>query len=137
MTIRFAGEQDLEAIEQIQGESPEAAQWDAPLYLQYDCRVAVQDGEVIGFAASRKVVEDEYELLNLAISPAYRRSGVAQKLLQAILCNPSGVSWFLEVRESNAAARKLYQRFGFTAIGRCPNLYEFPAEAGIVMRLQK
>lgn len=137
MTIRAAQPADLDAIRQIQRESPEAAQWDAESYLQYDCRVVEESGKVIAFAATRKLVEDESELLNLAVSPAHRRSGAARKLLQNILCNPSGISWFLEVRESNLAARKLYEGFGFTTIGRRPNLYEFPSEAGIVMRLQK
>jgi ribosomal-protein-alanine N-acetyltransferase len=42
---------------------------------------------------------------------------------------------FLEVRESNAAARRLYESLGFEQVGERPAYYENPAETGIVMRI--
>ena len=75
----------------------------------------------------------EWELLNIAVDPAYRRRGVADELLGAL---PAG-RIFIEVRESNAAARALYEGSGFTLIGRRRGYYHLPDEDGIVMALQK
>ena len=44
-----------------------------------------------------------------------------------------GVSFFLEVRESNMRARNLYRSFGFEEISVRRNFYEAPIENGIVM----
>ena len=43
---------------------------------------------------------------------------------------------FLEVRESNAAARSLYQKAGFVQVGIRFGYYSHPVESGIVMRYQ-
>jgi ribosomal-protein-alanine N-acetyltransferase len=44
---------------------------------------------------------------------------------------------FLEVRESNEAALKLYRKLGFGEIGRREKYYENPEETAIVMRLSR
>ena len=121
---------DLPRIAEIQAASPEAAQW---AVADYSYIVAEIDGEVAGFAAWRGVGEGEGELLNIAVDPAYRRRGVADELLGAL---PAG-RIFIEVRESNAAARALYEGSGFTVIGRRRGYYHSPDEDGIVMALQK
>ena len=121
---------DLLRIAEIQAASPEAAQW---AVSDYSYIVAEIDGEVAGFAVWRGVGEGEWELLNIAVDPAYRRRGVAWELLGEL---PAG-RIFIEVRESNAAARSLYENRGFTLIGRRRGYYESPDEDGIVMTLQK
>ncbi len=85
----------------------------------------VRDGVVIGYAIIAYLV-DEAHLLNLCVSPAWRQQGGAKQLLEQVLvqCREDGmVQVLLEVRESNEAARRLYRREGFAAIGRRPDYY--------------
>lgn len=124
---------DLPAVALLQRECPEAAQWDVAGYLAYEFRIAEHHGVVAGFAVWRAVADGEWELLNLAVSPAFRRRGLGAALVAAI---PPG-RIFLEVRESNAAARALYENQGFRLLGRRKRYYNDPVEDGIVMELQK
>jgi ribosomal-protein-alanine N-acetyltransferase len=132
--IRSACEQDLTAIEGIQSASPEASQWSARDYLAYDCRAAVEAGAVIGFAVARHVGGSEWEILNLAVAPPARRHGVGRRLLQDLLSRGEG-DFFLEVRESNFAARRLYEQAGFRMVTQRLQYYSNPVETAIVMKL--
>ena len=126
---------DLEAIRRIQDTSPESSVWAVAGYLSYDCLVAEVAGEVAGFLVLRRTHPEETEILNLAVDPAERRRGIASALLREALRRHSGV-FYLEVRESNAAARALYRRCGFREAGVRPKYYEHPSEDGVVMRWQ-
>jgi ribosomal protein S18 acetylase RimI-like enzyme len=134
LLTRPAVEGDLEAIRQLQEQCPEAAAWDPASYLSYDCRVAVVGEELAGFIVARKLAGEESEILNLAVAPALRRRGVAAWLLGEVLASAGG-PWFLEVRESNQAARSLYGKFGFREVSRRPGYYQDTGEAAVVMRL--
>ncbi len=84
------------------------------------------------------VVADEVHLLNLATHPGERRSGHASRLLAHIIdVGREGKCRFvtLEVRRSNAAALRLYRRFGFRPVGVRPNYYAEDQEDAIVMLL--
>ena len=92
--------------------------------------VLTVDGVTSGIAAVMHVL-DESELLEIAVQPAMQGSGYGKALLaQAIaLARRNGaVRMFLEVRESNARARKMYTSFGFEETGRRRNYY--PTENG-------
>ncbi len=94
-----------------------------------DSRVA---GYVIAFA-----VGEDAELLNVAVEPTFRGRGLAGQMLDAVLIELGGRgvrTAFLEVRESNNAARALYGSRGFTEIGRRRNYYRRPVEDALVMR---
>lgn len=94
------------------------------------------DGELLGYALTRTVL-DEAELLNIAVAPAARRRGIGVALLRAAMetCRAAGAEWMLlEVREANVAARALYERHGFTPVGRRAGYYHSPREDAIVMR---
>jgi ribosomal protein S18 acetylase RimI-like enzyme len=132
--IRPAEERDLPHITRIQHTAPESSQWEAQDYLAFDCHVALLENRIAGFLVSRSVGENEREILNIAIHPDFRRLHVATELLQAELSRCPGVH-FLEVRQSNAAARRLYEGMGFQAVGERPNYYDLPPETGIVMRI--
>lgn len=98
--------------------------------------VAVTGGEVVGYVVARAVV-DEGEILNLAVAPAHQRRGVGQKLARAALdrLGASGArTVYLEVRESNAAARHLYESLGFEVFARRSNYYRRPVEAALVLK---
>jgi ribosomal-protein-alanine N-acetyltransferase len=131
--IRPARFTDIAAIAAIQAASPEAAQWVPTDYLKNDCRVADLESCVAGFVVAREVAPAEREILNLAVDPSERRKGIARGLLQDMLRSTGG-TWFLEVRESNAAAIQLYESVGFNRAGRRPDYYYNPAEDAIVMR---
>lgn len=79
----------------------------------------------------------EWELENLAIMQAYRRRGYGRRLLRALVSHAGKAgaeSIFLEVRESNQAARGLYESAGFKEAGRRPEYYAGPPEDAIVYR---
>ena len=131
--IRRGAPGDLAQVAAIQAASPEAAQWDAAGYLLYDFHVLVRGIRMAGFLVSRTLVEGETELLNLAVAPEFRRQGVARKLVNSLLAASPGVV-YLEVRESNRAARKFYNRMGFQEVSSRSGYYQAPPEAAIVMK---
>jgi ribosomal-protein-alanine N-acetyltransferase len=130
MHVRTGTESDSPAIARIQAGSPEAAQWELG---GYPVLIATVDGRTAGFLGWRATASDEAEILNLAVDPAFRRRGVALALVAAV---PRPIV-FLEVRESNGAARALYGKAGFTESGVRFGYYSSPQESAIVMRLKR
>lgn len=131
--IRPMRDSDADAVARIQAAAPESSQWDPRGYLAFEAFVVEVGGEVAGFAVSRRTAPDEAEILNVAVAPTWRRRGLARKLIARAA--PAEVrTLFLEVRESNQAARALYLAAGFTEYGRRPGYYQHPAEAAVLMR---
>ncbi len=94
------------------------------------------DEGVTGYVVAFSVGEDG-ELLNVAVDPKFRGKGLAGQMLDAVLIElgARGVrSAFLEVRESNSAARALYGSRGFIEIGRRSKYYRRPVEDALVLR---
>ena len=78
------------------------------------------------------------EILNLAVDPPWRRSGIARTLLDsgvAALRRRGAEEIFLEVRESNLAAQTLYLAAGFRPVGQRSRYYRNPPEDALVLRL--
>ena len=101
-------------------------------------RVARSGGKIVGYVIAWFVL-DEGEIANLAVAPAARRRGVASALLDFVIADArnSGIAQlFLEVRESNVAARALYATRGFKPVARRPRYYRKPVEDAIVLRLR-
>ncbi len=104
--------------------------------------VALLDGPVrriAGFIVFW-LVKDEMHILNLAVSPALRRQGIARKLVRAAirLAHRKGAERaFLEVRASNAAAQKLYSSLGFAGTSMRREYYDSPVEDAVVMTLER
>jgi ribosomal-protein-alanine N-acetyltransferase len=133
LTIRRGDAGDLAVVARIQESSPEASQWEPRDYLAHDFAVAVCDDRVAGFAVARRVANAESEILNLAVDPAFRRRGIGRMLVDEIrLRHPGDI--FLEVRESNQAARGFYERLGFQMVTVRPGYYERSREGAIVMK---
>jgi ribosomal-protein-alanine acetyltransferase len=91
---------------------------------------------IAGYAIAFAVGEDG-ELLNVAVEPDFRGKGLAGQMVDALIIELAarGVrATFLEVRESNGAARGLYGSRGFTEIGRRKKYYRRPVEDALVMR---
>ena len=133
MTIRPATAADLAGIAEIERQSPQASQWGAASYLNYQCTVAELAGEVAGFLVCRQTAPDEHEILNLAVHAASRGQGIARNLLKDRM-EALGGQWFLEVRVSNSAAIRLYESMRFRQAGTRANYYDNPSEPAIVMR---
>ncbi len=94
------------------------------------------DSAVAAYAIAFAVGEDG-EVLNVAVEPEFRGKGLAGQMLDALLIElgARGVrTAFLEVRESNGAARALYGSRGFIEIGRRKAYYRRPVEDALVMR---
>ena len=123
----------MPAIAAIQAASPEAAQWEISAYLQDEILLAVSDGSVAGFLVARAAGEDECDLLNLAVAPEHRRKGIGRGLVGSFLNSRHGAV-FLEVRESNQAARGFYKFMGFQEVKVRVQYYQSPPESGIVMK---
>lgn len=85
------------------------------------------------------LIIDEIHIATIAVFPEYRRMQVGQKLLAVILKDAiasGAVHAFLEVRETNRAARVMYSRFGFKEVGIRPHYYADTQEDAVLMNLE-
>lgn len=92
---------------------------------------------VLGYAGV-KCVADAADVMTIGVLSDARRLGLGRALLDALvdLARSRGARCvFLEVRESNAAARALYASAGFTEIGRIRRYFRNPEEDAVGMRL--
>ena len=92
--------------------------------------------EVLGYVVAL-VVGPEAEIADLAVAPDARRLGIGRALLAQIIAEvaTAGVrTVYLEVRESNHAARTLYAADGFAPVGRRRGYYRTPVEDALVLR---
>jgi ribosomal-protein-alanine N-acetyltransferase len=92
-------------------------------------------GTIVGFCSFWRVL-DELHINNLAVRPAYRRSGAATALMTQVLregARSGARRATLEVRESNAAARLLYERLGFSVAGIRKSYYTKPVEDAVLL----
>lgn len=97
---------------------------------------AILDNDVIGFAGISLLV-DHADILAIAVSKEYTRQNVGSKLLEHIisLCLKMDMDKiFLEVRPSNIAAIKLYEKFGFEKIGERKNYYTDNHEDALIYK---
>lgn len=97
---------------------------------------SVAPTDMLGFLIARHLAP-EWELENIVVAPAARRRGLGRGLLNALLSaarETNSDSVFLEVRESNAAARTLYEKAGFGQTGCRKSYYSNPREDAILYR---
>lgn len=146
MLIRAAVPEDISQIMSLAQQSETAAHWsareyEAPVSADTPERlalVACEEAEVIAGFVIARCGEQEWEIENVVVAPASRRQGIGELLIQELLRQArEGVAAdvFLEVRESNAAARALYGKLGFTEQGRRSRYYRDPEEDAVLMRL--
>lgn len=149
ITIEPMRKDDLEqvlAIEQASFSTP----WSRNLFLSElrsrtvaTLLVALASGaparEVAGYIVYW-LVADEMHILNLATAPALRRKGIAKRLVLAAVraaVDHGARLAFLEVRSSNAEARKLYADLGFVTSYTRQEYYDKPVEDAVVMKLDR
>jgi ribosomal-protein-alanine N-acetyltransferase len=163
--IRKLATSDVPTVLAILQESPEAAAWSQESLLQLASAgpaawVAELTGAgctlrrhsagfgasatcspprtgIVGFLIGR-IAADEFEILNMAVSPAHRRSGIGSKLLASALefSRIAGCARaYLEVRTSNAPAIALNAGHGFTECGRRAGYYRDPVDDALLLSL--
>ena len=144
MLIRTATPDDVPALRALDLASAFGARWTDAHYQSFFVRadslkhlvlVAEQQGSVIAYLAASGV-GPEWELENIVVAPDLLRRGIARALLEE-LCERLGRErverLHLEVRESNAAARALYARLGFTEQNRRAAYYSDPVEDALIL----
>ncbi|MBR5116374.1 MAG: tRNA (adenosine(37)-N6)-threonylcarbamoyltransferase complex dimerization subunit type 1 TsaB [Lachnospiraceae bacterium] len=97
--------------------------------------VAETDGHVIGHAGVRCVCGTG-EVTNVCVDKDRRRQGVGGMLIRELILRGAGIgidAYTLEVRASNAAALKLYEKSGFVREGVRPGFYEDPADDAVIL----
>ncbi len=110
------------------------------------CLAAVEEGEYADgdglLRASPRLLAylicsrygDAWHLMNIAVDPDMRRRGIATALLEELFSRAGeGTGYTLEVRTSNAAAIRLYERFGFRAAGMRRRYYQDTGEDALIM----
>lgn len=139
LLIRPAEVSDLEQVAALAHAIFGASAWGLAHFMPHPQRevlLASAGGEVLGYAVVQWA-GDEAELQSLAVASGRRRAGIGAALLEQALAFAAGrraETMFLEVRESNLAARGFYGRFGFQECGRRPGYYHEPEEAALVLR---
>ena len=148
MLIRPARAEDVPAMQAIEKHSATAAHWSEADYqkifdspeLQTDWRriaLAIEESEKLQGFLVAQTVGGEWEIENVAIAPDARRRGLGTRLVGELLDmaraqRASAV--FLEVRESNRAARALYEKWAFVESGRRKQYYREPDEDAVVFK---
>lgn len=101
------------------------------------CWIVAMDGDKLaGYVGSQSVL-GWADMMNLAVHPDYRRQGIGETLVSKLITQlkDRDVSCLtLEVRVSNTAARQLYEKLGFTEVGRRPGYYHNPREDALILR---
>ena len=143
--VRKASVADIPAMMGLTYNLPTASQWSEAQYFELfapnsPTRLALvieQESSLLGFLIARSSRE-EHEIENIAISTLSQRQGLGTKLLKGFMrivdeTRPTKV--FLEVRESNMAARALYSKLGFTQLGERKNYYRNPEESALFYQI--
>ena len=92
-------------------------------------------GTVLGYVGMMFVLDEGY-ISNVAVAPDFRRQGVADALISALMTRAEELNLAfvtLEVRAGNEPAKALYAKHGFVPVGRRKNYYDLPKEDAILM----
>lgn len=143
--IRSSTPEDLPSIAEIQNGAFPSGGWTATDYLRLAREPEglliiaelreVMPSQVVGFAALRRI-DDQAELLSLAVASGYRRLGIGRALLREVLLRLQSLdvrTLYLEVRPSNHAALKLYHSEGFVLNSIRSDYYHHPHEDAYVL----
>ena len=90
---------------------------------------------IAGFVVSR-VIARELHINNIAVRPEFQKMGIGSQLLNGALvagAKQNCLATFLEVRDSNRAAQRLYEHCGFNLVGRRKQYYANPPEDALIM----
>jgi len=145
MRIRHATVADIPDLKALERDAATAAHWSMKQYEtvfsgEYPSRLVLiieEETVVQGFIAGR-TLDSEWEIENIVVAGSARRRGFGARLLGEFLhrAREQGADTvFLEVRESNLPARRLYASGDFVESGRRRLYYQEPQEDAIVYQL--
>jgi ribosomal-protein-alanine N-acetyltransferase len=142
VTIRSAVLDDVPAFLAIEREAASAAHWTLDQYARLVesgiVLVAEDEGNISGFVCAKKVA-GVWEIENMVVAKLSRRRGVGDGLLAEVLRrvrNEGSLAVWLEVRESNRPAVRLYEKHGFCETGRRRGYYSEPVEDAVLYALR-
>jgi ribosomal-protein-alanine N-acetyltransferase len=138
--VRPATPADLPALVALERAAPTAAHWSEADYQQLFAAervtIVIEEDHLQGFIVARRL-GPEWEVENIVIAGGAQSRGLGTRLVQELLelAQTQGAqAVFLEVRESNRAARALYSKMGFTESGRRKSYYRNPDEDALVYK---
>jgi [ribosomal protein S18]-alanine N-acetyltransferase len=144
--IRPASLADISSMLQLEKHAVTAAHWSQQQYeavfsasTPRRLGLVLEDESALKAFLIARAVGAEWEIENIAVAGPARRHGLGTRLLGEFLdrVRADGAAVvFLEVRESNHAARSLYEKWAFVESGRRKKYYRDPAEDAIVYRLE-
>ena len=132
---------DLAAVQEIERESfttpwpPHAYRAELETNRMAHYIVARHGDRIVGFAGVWLMV-DEAHITTFAVRKTWRRQGVGERLLIALLALAEARGAreaTLEVRPSNHPARRLYEKYGFAPVGVRPRYYSDDNEDALIM----
>jgi [ribosomal protein S18]-alanine N-acetyltransferase len=144
--VRPARSEDVPRMMEIARLSATAAFWEQEAYTSlfaaerapaYVVLVVEEQERVVGFLAGREVASGEWEIENVAVNAGARRRGLGSRLMGEFLDlvrGRGGAEVYLEMRESNRAARALYEKWAFREAGRRKAYYQHPSEDAVVLK---
>ena len=147
LTVRAANPDDIPKILLVERSASSAAHWtdaayEAIFWPTAPPRIALVaetlERRLSGFVIAR-IAAGECELENIAVHPTEVRQGIGSTLLQRFLdaARAQGIHRILlEVRESNLAARRLYEKLGFDCDGERSAYYQNPDEKAVLYSLR-
>lgn len=142
VTIRCGGLNDVAAMLEVEQRAVGAAHWTGEQYHKLIeggvVLVAEENGRYCGFICAKAVL-GEWEIENIVVSGECLRRGIGSRLLRDLLRRAdkaAASAILLEVRESNVAARGLYEKHGFREVGRRRMYYKDPPEDAVLYRLR-
>jgi len=132
LTVEHMNEEDLPAVVEIESLSFPVPK-DISIFKndQNKYWVAKEEGRVVGYIGVEKVAGESH-IINTAVHPNHRRTGVARRMIEEILDDKD--VFFLEVRPSNMPAQKLYRKYGFEKVGVRKAYYADNGEDAYIMR---
>jgi ribosomal-protein-alanine N-acetyltransferase len=140
LKTRLVENRDIDGILAIQTACPEIAQWTDRDYERVARGemagwVGEEESSVLGFLVARRVV-NEIEILNFAVFSEARGRGIGAMLLRETLAwgaTFGAAQVILEVRASNCAALRFYERHKFQIVGRRARYYNEPVEDALLL----
>lgn len=145
LVLRHAAAGDVERVAELESTCFTSDPWPRQSFESFIDRAGItfivaedprRDESIVGYAVLIQAA-DEAEILNLAVAADSRGDGIGSSLLASLVETASrdGVrTLYLEVRESNAAARRLYERNGFAEVGRRRGYYQRPVEDALILQ---
>jgi ribosomal-protein-alanine N-acetyltransferase len=136
MRVRPGTPEDIPSLIGLERQSPYAAHWSEESHrqiFQQPARLVLvidDEGPIRGLLIAR-ITGEECELENIVVASSSQRCGIGSKLMQELIAvarAQGATRVFLEVRESNVAARSLYEKCGFVISGRRKSYFADPVE---------